>query len=126
MIRIPASRGLGTRVEVRCPDPTCNPYLAFAMMLNCGLDGIKNNLETPPSVNVNIFDMTPAEKDAAGIDSMPASLEEALDAMEANPIARTTMGDHIYDKYVSYKRAEWDKYRIAVTDWELDEYLSVY
>ncbi len=126
LMRIPASRGLGTRVEVRCPDPTCNPYLAFALMLNCGLDGIKNNLETPAPVNVNIFDMTPAEKDAAGIDSMPASLEEALDAMEANPIARETLGDHIYEKYVSYKRVEWDKYRIAVTDWELEEYLSVY
>ena len=126
LMRIPASRGLGTRVEVRCPDPTCNPYLAFAMMLNCGLDGIKNNLETPPSVNVNIFDMTPAEKDAAGIDSMPASLEEALDAFEENQIARETLGEHIFEKYVAHKRAEWNKYRIAVTDWELEEYLSAY
>ncbi|MEA3332393.1 MAG: type I glutamate--ammonia ligase [Pseudomonadota bacterium] len=126
LMRIPASRGLGTRVEVRCPDPTCNPYLAFAMMLNCGLDGIKNNLETPPSVNVNIFDMTPAEKDAAGIDSMPASLEEALDAFEGNEIARETLGEHIFEKYVAHKRAEWDKYRTAVTDWELEEYLSMY
>ena len=126
LMRIPASRGLGTRVEVRCPDPTCNPYLAFAMMLNCGLDGIKNNLETPPSVNVNIFDMTPAEKDAAGIDSMPASLEEALDAFEENQIARETLGEHIFEKYVAHKRTEWDKYRIAVTDWELEEYLSAY
>ena len=125
-MRIPASRGLGTRVEVRCPDPTCNPYLAFAMMLNCGLDGIKNKLETPAPVNVNIFDMTPAEKDAAGIDSMPASLLEALEAFQENPIGRETLGDHIFEKYVSYKQIEWDKFRTAVTDWELEEYLSMY
>lgn len=126
LMRIPAARGLGTRVEVRCPDPTCNPYLAFAMMLNCGLDGIKNNLETPPSVNVNIFDMTPAEKEAANIDNMPASLLDALEAFKANPIARETLGDHIYEKYVAYKQVEWDKFRTAVTDWELEEYLSIY
>ncbi len=126
LMRIPASRGLGTRVEVRCPDPTCNPYLAFAMMLNCGLDGIKNNLETPPSVNVNIFDMTPAEKEAANIDNMPASLLEALEAFKENPIGRETLGDHIFEKYVGYKQVEWDKFRTAVTDWELDEYLSMY
>ncbi len=126
LVRIPASRGLGTRVEVRCPDPTCNPYLAFAMMLNCGLDGIKNNLETPAPVNVNIFDMTPAEKEAAGIDSMPASLEEAIVAFQANPISLETLGEHIYEKYVACKQSEWDKYRTAVTDWELEEYLSLY
>jgi glutamine synthetase len=126
LMRIPASRGLGTRVEVRCPDPACNPYLAFAMMLNCGLDGIKNKLQAPPSVDVNIFDMTPAEKEAANIDNMPASLEEALEAFKANPISRETLGDHIYDKYVTYKQEEWDRYRTAVTDWELEEYLSIY
>jgi glutamine synthetase len=125
-MRIPASRGLGTRVEVRCPDPACNPYLAFSMMLNCGLDGIKNKLQAPPSVDVNIFDMTPAEKEAANIDNMPASLEEALEAFKANPISRETLGDHIYDKYVTYKQEEWDRYRTAVTDWELEEYLSIY
>jgi len=126
LMRIPASRGLGTRVEVRCPDPSCNPYLAFAMMLNCGLDGIKNKLTAPPSVDVNIFEMTPAEKEAANIDNMPASLEEALDALEANPIAKETLGEHIYEKYVGYKRQEWDRYRTAVTDWELEEYLTLY
>lgn len=126
LMRIPASRGMGTRVEVRCPDPTCNPYLAFAMMLNCGLDGIKNNLDVPPSVNVNIFEMTPEEKDAANIDNMPASLLEALEAFEANPISRATLGDHIFEKYVGYKKKEWDRFRTAVTDWELDNYLSMY
>ncbi|MBN2705222.1 MAG: type I glutamate--ammonia ligase [Deltaproteobacteria bacterium] len=126
LMRIPASRGMGTRVEVRCPDPTCNPYLAFAMMLNSGLDGIKNNLEVPPAVNVNIFHMTPAEKEAANIANMPASLKEALEELKANPLARETLGDHIFDKYVGYKQVEWDKFRTAVTDWELDNYLAIY
>ncbi|MBN2809391.1 MAG: type I glutamate--ammonia ligase [Deltaproteobacteria bacterium] len=126
LMRIPASRGMGTRVEVRCPDPTCNPYLAFAMMLNCGLDGIKNNLEVPPAVNVNIFHMTAEEKEAANIANMPASLKEALEEFIANPIARETLGDHIFEKYVGYKQVEWDKFRTAVTDWELDNYLAIY
>lgn len=126
LVRIPASRGLGTRVEVRCPDPTCNPYLAVAMMLNSGLDGIKNDLPIPNSVNVDIFKMTQEEKNAAGIDSLPGSLEEALDVLEANPIAKETLGDHILSKYLEGKRKEWDKYRTAVTCWELDNYLDLY
>lgn len=126
LIRIPASRGLGTRTEVRCPDPTCNPYLALAMMLNSGLDGVKNKLEAPPSVNVDIFKMTPAEKDAAGIDSLPANLEEALTALKENPIARDTLGAHILEKYIEGKTQEWDSYRTAVTDWETENYMKNY
>ncbi|MBN2331653.1 MAG: type I glutamate--ammonia ligase [Deltaproteobacteria bacterium] len=126
LMRIPQSRGLGTRVEVRCPDPTCNPYLAFAMMLNSGLDGIRNKLSAPPSVDVNIFDMTVAEKEAANIDNMPASLIEAVEALKVNPIARETLGDHIFEKYVGYKEKEWDKFRMAVTDWEVKRYLAMY
>ncbi|NOX26567.1 MAG: type I glutamate--ammonia ligase, partial [Deltaproteobacteria bacterium] len=99
LCRIPASRGLGTRTEVRCPDPTCNPYLAFAMMLNSGLDGIKNKLTPPKSTDQNIFHMTAAEKDAAGIESMPGSLEEAIEALKVSPIAKDTLGDHIFTKY---------------------------
>ena len=95
LIRIPASRGLGTRTEVRCPDPTCNPYLAFAMMLNSGLDGVKNKLKPPASVDVDIFKMTPAEKEAAGIDSLPANLKEALEELKENPIAKDALGEHI-------------------------------
>ncbi len=126
LIRIPASRGVGTRTEVRCPDPTCNPYLAFAMMLNSGLDGVRNNLQAPDSVDQDIFKMTPAEKEAAGIQSLPANLKEAIDAMKANPIAREALGDHIFEKYIEGKEKEWDDYRTAVTDWELDNYLSNY
>ncbi|MCL7487339.1 MAG: type I glutamate--ammonia ligase [Desulfobulbaceae bacterium] len=126
LIRIPASRGLGTRTEVRCPDPTCNPYLALAMMLNSGLDGVKNKLEAPASVDVDIFKMTPAEKDAAGIDSLPANLEEAIIALKENPIARDTLGQHIFEKYIEGKVQEWDSYRTAVTDWEIDNYMKNY
>jgi glutamine synthetase len=126
LVRIPASRGVGTRVEVRCPDPTCNPYLAFAMMLNSGLDGVANKMTPPSSVDINIFAMTPAEKDAAGIASMPASLQEAMEELKNNPIAKETMGEHIFEKYCTTKEAEWDSYRISVTDWELNSYLDVY
>jgi len=126
LIRIPASRGLGTRTEVRCPDPACNPYLAFAMMLNSGLDGVKNKLEAPSSVDVDIFKMTPAEKDAAGIDSLPANLEEAIVALRENPIAEGALGAHILEKYIEGKTQEWDSYRTAVTDWELKNYMKNY
>jgi glutamine synthetase len=126
LIRIPASRGLGTRIEVRCPDPACNPYLAFAMMLNAGLDGIKNRLSPPPSTDVNIFAMTPAEKKQAKIANMPANLVEALDELKKSVIALETLGEHIFNKYVEGKEFEWDRFRIAVTNWEIDNYLAGY
>ncbi len=126
LVRIPASRGLGTRTEVRCPDPTCNPYLALAMMLKSGLDGVVNKLEAPASVDVDIFKMTPAEKDAAGIDSLPANLEEAIIELQKNPIAKEALGEHILEKFVANKMREWDSYRIAVTDWEIKNYMKNY
>jgi len=126
LVRIPASRGLGTRTEVRCPDPTCNPYLALAMMLKSGLDGVVNKLEAPASVDVDIFKMTSAEKDAAGIDSLPGSLEEAIIALKENPIAKEALGEHILKKFVEGKMQEWDSYRTAVTDWEIQNYMKNY
>lgn len=126
LIRIPASRGLSTRTEIRCPDPTCNPYLAFAMMLNAGLDGVKNNLTPPPGVNRDIFKMSPAQMAEEGIAVMPANLKEAVDELKANPLGRETLGPHIYEKYIEAKEKEWDNFRTAVTEWEIDEYLSVY
>ena len=126
LVRIPAARGMSTRTEVRCPDPTCNPYLALAMMLNSGLDGVKNKLEAPGSVDLDIFAMTPEEKDAAGIDSLPANLEEAIIALKENPIAQDTLGPHIFEKYIEGKTKEWDAYRTAVTDWEISNYIRNY
>ena len=126
LVRIPASRGLGTRTEVRCPDPACNPYLAFAMMLNAGLDGIKNDLPVPDAVNVDIFEMTAAEKKEAGIASLPANLYEAVQELKASPIALDALGPHILAKYIEGKEKEWDSFRIAITDWEHNTYLSRY
>ncbi len=126
MIRIPASRGLGTRTEVRCPDPTCNPYLAFAMMLTSGLDGVKNKLEAPAAVNVDIFKMTKAEKEATGIASLPGSLKEAIDLLKENPLGKEALGEHIFKKYIQGKQKEWDSYRTAVTDWEINAYMKNY
>ena len=126
LIRIPSSRGIGTRVEVRHPDPTCNPYLTFSMMLNAGLDGVKNELVPPPSVDANIYDMSLNEKECAGISSMPISLGEAIEEYKNNAIARETLGEHIYEKYLITKEAEWEKFSIAVTDWELQNYLKSY
>ena len=126
LMRIPASRGVGTRVEVRCPDPTCNPYLAFAMMLNSGLDGVRNKLSPPPSTDVNIYRMTDRQKRSAKIKNMPSSLKDAIAELKKNPIARKTLGGHIFEKYIEAKEAEWDQFRIAVTNWEHDNYLGVY
>ena len=126
LVRIPASRGMGTRTEVRCPDPTCNPYLAFAMMLGAGLDGIKNDLPVPDAVNADIFEMTAAEKKEAGIASLPANLYEAVQELKASPIALEALGPHILEKYIEGKEQEWDSFRIAITDWEHKTYLSRY
>lgn len=126
LIRIPASRGISTRTEIRCPDPTCNPYLALAMMLNSGLDGIKNNLTPPASVDKDIYKMSADQMAEEGIVVMPADLKEAIDEFAANPLSKETLGDHIYSKFIEAKMKEWDSFRTAVTEWELNEYLSIY
>ena len=126
LVRIPASRGISTRTEVRCPDPACNPYLALAMMLNAGLDGVRNKLTAPPSVDVDIFEMTSAEKEQACIASLPGSLEEAIIALRESSLARETLGRHIFEKYIEGKTREWDSYRTAVTEWEINRYIKNY
>ena len=123
LIRIPASRGAGTRVELRSPDPAANPYLLLALCLAAGLDGIKNKLEPPKAVNSNIFELTDKEMKNTKIESLPASLHQASKEMEADPFIKEVLGDHVYSKYVEAKRAEWDNYRLQVTQWEIDEYL---
>lgn len=126
LIRIPAARGLSTRTEIRCPDPAANPYLALAMMLNSGLDGVKNNLTPPAEVAQDIFKMTAAEMEEEGISVMPSNLQEAIDELKASPIAENTLGAHIFRKYIQAKEKEWDRFRTAVTDWEIKEYLTAY
>jgi len=126
IIRIPASRGAGTRVELRSPDPSTNPYLCLALCLAAGLDGIKRNLAAPESVDDNMFVMTQEERDARGIKNLPANLKEALDVMEKDGLAKATLGKHVYDAYMSCKKAEWDSFRTFVSQWEIDEYIYKY
>lgn len=126
LIRISASRGNGTRVELRNPDPTANPYLVLALCLAAGLDGIKNKIEVPDSVDCNIYEMTPGERRAAGIENMPADLKEAVDCLVADEFLCSVLGEHITTKYVEAKMKEWENYTTRVSQWEIDEYLYKY
>ena len=126
LIRIPASRGNGTRVELRNPDPTANPYLVLALCLAAGLDGIKNKIEVSESVDCNIYEMTPGERRAAGIENMPADLKEAVDCLVADEFLCSVLGEHITTKYVEAKMKEWENYTTRVSQWEIDEYLYKY
>ncbi len=126
LIRIPASRGNGTRVELRNPDPTANPYLVLALCLAAGLDGIKNKIEVPESVDCNVYEMTPGERRAAGIENMPADLKEAVDCLVADEFLCSVLGEHITTKYVEAKMKEWENYTTRVSQWEIDEYLYKY
>lgn len=126
LIRIPASRGNGTRVELRNPDPTANPYLVLALCLAAGLDGIKNKIEVPESVDCNIYEMTPGERRAAGIENMPGDLKEAVDCLVADEFLCSVLGEHITTKYVEAKMKEWENYTTRVSQWEIDEYLYKY
>lgn len=124
LIRIPASRGENTRVELRSPDPSSNPYLALAVCLAAGLDGIKNKMTPPKSVSKNIFHMTEEEKEILNIRSMPGSLGEALQEFEASSFMRKVLGNHLFDNYLKAKKSEWSQYRTQVSDWEIDQYLN--
>jgi glutamine synthetase len=126
LIRIPASRGAGTRVELRSPDPTCNPYLAVALQLAAGLDGIQNKLTPPPSVDRNIFKMTEAEMAEYGVTSLPGNLYDALQLFKASDLVKETLGDHVYKMYYQFKIKEWDAFRTAVHPWEISQYLTRY
>ncbi|MGA9139168.1 MAG: type I glutamate--ammonia ligase [Methanocella sp.] len=126
LVRIPARRGIGTRAELRCPDPACNPYLALAVSLKAGLDGIKRKLDPGDPVNLNIYHLTEEERKHYGIRNLPSNLSEALDELEADDVIKSALGEHIYDRFMTAKRIEWDEYRQQVHQWELDQYLGVY
>ncbi len=126
LVRVPAARGENTRVEIRSPDPSCNPYLAFAVMIAAGLDGIKKKIQPPASAQKNIYQMSPAERLDNEIHSLPTSLREGLDWMERDPLIRETLGDHIYEHFLNAKSIEWDIYRSQVHSWEIQEYLGKY
>jgi glutamine synthetase len=129
MIRIPqpgVGRETSTRVELRFPDPSCNPYLAFAVMLEAGMSGVDNELTCPPPVNnMNIYEMTEEELSKLGIEQLPGSLGEALDELEQDEILKNALGDEIYKAFVRSKKAEWDEFRMRVMDWEVETYLEI-
>ena len=126
LIRIPASRGQSTRVELRSPDPACNPYLALAVCLAAGLDGIEKGMVPPAEITENIFAMDAAARAAHGIDSLPASLEEAVKAMKKDQVVMDTLGTHVAENYIEGKMKEWDEYRTRVSNWERDKYIINY
>ena len=126
LVRVPAPRGAATRVELRMPDPSCNPYLALAVMLAAGLDGIEQGIDPGPPINKNIFKMSHRERRHLRIDELPANLSEALDAMEKDPLIRETLGDHIFKHFLEAKREEWADYIRQVSSWEHERYLKVY
>ena len=126
LVRIPASRGKGTRVELRCPDPTCNPYLEMALCLAAGLDGIKKGLKPAPAYDENVFALSDEELKKNGIECLPGSLAEAIAAAEADPFIKETLGDHVFNNYITGKKEEWDSYKTSVSQWEIDQYMINY
>ena len=126
LIRIPAATGAGTRLEMRNPDPTANPYLAIAVMLKAGLDGIKNEIEAPDEVVENIYEMTEERKEELGIESLPANINEAVQELLKDEVIQDALDEHVMEHFVTAKQIEWDTYRTQVHEWELDQYLSTY
>ena len=123
LIRIPAQTGTTQRIELRSPDSATNPYLAIAVCLAAGLDGIRNQIEPPASVEGNIFAMSEEEREKAGIKYLPTSLAEAIDGLEQDVLIREVLGEHISRKYIEAKKEEWKEYCAAVSSWEIDRYL---
>jgi glutamine synthetase len=126
LIRVPAPRHQGTRVELRSPDPSCNPYLAFAVMLKAGLDGIRNKIDPGPPVNENIYNMCEDKREDLKIGALPVSLNEAIHCMEESSLVRQTLGDHIFENFLKAKKLEWSMYIQEVHPWELGRYLRIY
>jgi len=126
LIRVPAARGAATRLELRCPDPACNPYLALAAILMAGLDGIENKIDPSQPTNKNIFQMTEEQRIEEGIYALPGSLKEALDELSKSELAKSVLGNHIFEKYIEAKNEEWNEYAMKVTRWEIEEYLTRY
>jgi glutamine synthetase len=128
LIRIPLYKPgaeQATRAEIRCPDPACNPYLTFATLLHAGLEGIEQGYELPEPMETNLYHLTAEQRKERGIVSLPETLGEAVDALAGSELVRKALGPHIFDRYVELKRAEWDEYRVQLTEWELKKYLSV-
>ena len=127
LIRRPAARTpAASRIELRSPDPSCNPYLALAVMIHAGLDGIEQNLECPDPVRENIYDFDEQKREEYGIDTLPSNLGDAVDALEEDEVIYSALGDHVASKFVEAKRQEFEEYLIDVSEWELDRYLETF
>jgi glutamine synthetase len=128
LLRVPGSKRnkpASTRIEFRSPDPACNPYLAFAVILAAGLKGIEEGYELPPELTANLYEMTAEERLAEGVEALPGSLAEAVACMEQSELMPEVLGEHVFEWFIRNKRAEWDQYRTQVTPFELDKYLNL-
>lgn len=123
LIRVPAARGKNTRVEIKSPDSAANPYLAIAVCLRAGLEGIKNQTMPPESIDANVYEMSEEERNQRGIESVPRTLNEAIAELEKDELVKETLGTHITEKYIEKKKSEWQEYTQQVTPWEIDKYL---
>jgi glutamine synthetase len=129
LLRVPKwfkAKQEAARIELRCPDPSCNPYLAFAVMLKAGLDGIKNNLEPPDPVEENIYTLDDESLANKNIDVLPTSLLEALDELKKDKLMQEVLGEHLFERYIDVKTKEWDEFKKQVTNWEIDMYLDTF
>lgn len=126
LVRVPAARGMATRIELRMPDPSCNPYLALAVILRAGIEGIEKQLDPGPPITKNIFKMSQRERRHLRIDDLPGNLSEALDELEKDDLVRDALGDHLFEHFVEAKREEWHDYSKHVSPWEVQRYLGVY
>ena len=126
MIRVPDRRRVGTRVEFRMADPSCNPYLALAVQLAAGLDGIENEIDAGPPLDVNVWELSAADRKKHAVDSLPANLGEAIGELERSELMRETLGNHVFDNFVAAKKREWSDYISQVTNWEVERYLTTY
>jgi len=126
LIRIPAGRGLSTRLEFRSPDPTCNPYLTFAVILAAGLDGIKRGIDPGDAVDLNVYHLTAAERKAMGIRTLPANLKEALDCLEQDRVIRAALGEHVFENIMRLGLSEWEAYNTFVHPWEVERYINIF
>ena len=127
LVRVPLpkkGKESSTRIEFRSPDPACNPYLAFSVMLAAGLKGIEEGYDLAPEATNNIYEMTAEERAVEGIDSLPQSLAEAIDVMEGSELVAEALGEHVFEYFIRNKRAEWADYKSQVTPWEVDRYLG--
>ena len=120
---IKAGKAVSSRLEYRAPDPACNPYLAFSVVLAAGLEGVEEGYELPDEVLTNLYSLTDAERLAEGFSTLPGSLSEALDEMERSELVAEALGEHVFEWFIRNKRAEWMDYKTQVTQFELDRYL---